>query len=218
MKTFSSRHEYPMFEMRTRVNGNDSLLILFATVTGNAERIAHRLAHEIQGCGFTARVMDMARCAPQILTEHRTVLIVASTCGNGEPPDNAASFWEAVVHGNGLDLRGLQFSVLALGNSTYDHFCRCGRELDAALERHGATRLYPRVDCDADYDLPAKRWTQSIIESLQCQKITALRQELKENGQNSEPQYETAAGNTGPTSGYRNIFVGARAMPGSSSN
>ena len=51
----------------------------------------------------------------------------------------------------------------ALGNSTYDHFCKCGRDLDAALERHGATRLYPRVDCDVDYDVPAKRWTEGVI-------------------------------------------------------
>ena len=68
---------------------------------------------------------------------------------------------------DGLDLRGVKFSVLALGNSTYDHFCKCGRDLDAALERRGATRLYPRVDCDVDYDVPAKRWTEGVIASLQ---------------------------------------------------
>ena len=65
------------------------------------------------------------------------------------------AFWEAVVHGNGLDLSGVKYSVLALGNTTYDHFCKCGREFDAALERHGAMRIYPRVDCDVDYDAPA---------------------------------------------------------------
>jgi sulfite reductase alpha subunit-like flavoprotein len=93
-------------------------------------------------------------------------LLVASTYGDGEPPDDAASFWEAVVYGNSLDLTGVRFSVLALGNTTYDHFCKCGRELDAALERHGAARLYPRVDCGVDYDAPAKRWMEGVIAIL----------------------------------------------------
>jgi sulfite reductase (NADPH) flavoprotein alpha-component len=171
MSTFSRRYEYPMFEMRTPVDGHDRLLILFATVTGNAERVAHRLARKMQGCGFAACVMDMAHCTPEILAQERTVLIVASTCGDGEPPDDAASFCEALVRGHGWDLRRLKFSVLALGNLTFDHFCQCGRELDAAFERHGATRFYPRVDCDADYDLPARHWINGVTETLQRQGI-----------------------------------------------
>ena len=70
------------------------------------------------------------------------------------------------MHGNGLDLSGVKYSVLALGNTTYDHFCKCGRELDAALERHGAMRLYPRVDCDVDYDDPARRWIEGVLTTL----------------------------------------------------
>ena len=70
------------------------------------------------------------------------------------------------MHGNGLDLRGVRYSVLALGNTTFDHFCKCGREFDAALERHGATRIYPRVDCDVDYDAPAKHWLQGVLAQL----------------------------------------------------
>jgi sulfite reductase (NADPH) flavoprotein alpha-component len=108
----------------------------------------------------------MAHCQPHVLTQANCVLIVASTYGNGEPPDDAAPFWKAIVHGNGHDLRGVKFSVLALGNTTYDHFCKCGRELDAALERHGATRLYPRIDCDVEYDVPARRWMDGVLANL----------------------------------------------------
>lgn len=71
------------------------------------------------------------------------------------------------MHRDDLNLRGMKFSVLALGNSTYEHFCKCGRDLDAALERHGATRFYPRADCDVDYDVPAKCWTEGVLASLQ---------------------------------------------------
>jgi sulfite reductase (NADPH) flavoprotein alpha-component len=71
-----------------------------------------------------------------------------------------------VVRGNGLDLRGVHYSVLALGNTTYDQFCKCGRDFDAALERHGACRIYPRVDCDVDYDAPARLWFDGVLSSL----------------------------------------------------
>src|SRR5262245_10782189 len=144
-----------------------SVLLLFSTVTGNAESLAQRTAKAIARRGFNVHVKDMAHYTVDALSQEKCVLFITSTYGNGEPPDDAAPFWEAVVQKDGLDLPRLQFSVLALGNSTYDHFCKCGRDLDAALERRGATRLYPRVDCDVDYDVPAKRWTEGLLASLQ---------------------------------------------------
>ena len=64
---------------------------------------------------------------------------------------------------------------LALGNTTFDHFCKCGRDLDAALERHGATRFYLRVDCDVDYQLPATHRIHGVLAHLSEEKtITAL--------------------------------------------
>jgi sulfite reductase (NADPH) flavoprotein alpha-component len=141
-------------------------LILYATVTGNAESLANKLAASLRHAGVTARVRDMAHCQPNVLTHANCVLMAISTYGDGEPPDDAAPFWETVVRGNGLDLSGVKFSVLALGNTTYDHFCKCGRELDAALERHGATRFHPRVDCDVDYDTPAALWMTGVIDSI----------------------------------------------------
>jgi sulfite reductase (NADPH) flavoprotein alpha-component len=144
----------------------NSVLILYGTVTGTAEALAKKVATALGRAGVSSRVRDMAHCQPNVLTQAHCVLMVVSTYGDGEPPDDAAPFWEAVVHGNGLDLRGVKFSVLALGNTTYDHFCKCGREFDAALERHGATRFYPRVDCDVDYDETAERWIDGVLASL----------------------------------------------------
>ena len=142
------------------------VLILYGTVTGNSEALAKKLADALRPTGLTIRVRDMAHCQPNVLKQANYVLVVASTYGDGEPPDDAAPFWQAVVHGNDLDLSGVKYSVLALGNTTYDHFCKCGRDLDAALERHGATRFYPRVDCDVDYDVSAKRWVDGVLATL----------------------------------------------------
>ena len=153
---------------------NDSVLLLYGTVTGTAESLAHKLAASLRGAGHTVRVRDMAHCQPQVLTQASCVLLVVSTYGDGEPPDDAAPFWEALVHGNGFDLQGVRYSVLALGNTTYDHFCKCGRDFDAALERHGAHRIYPRVDCDVDYELPAQHWFSGVLAHLLKDKHNVL--------------------------------------------
>jgi len=152
----------------------DSVLILYGTVTGTAEALANKLAAELRRAGVTSRVRDMAHCQPTVLTQTNCVLMVVSTYGDGEPPDDAAPFWEAVVHGNGLDLSGVEFSVLALGNTTYDRFCQCGRDFDAALARHGATRIFPRVDCDVDYDAHAANWLRGVLNHLVEDKRSVL--------------------------------------------
>jgi sulfite reductase (NADPH) flavoprotein alpha-component len=161
-------------EWATAPYDGDSVLILYGTVTGNAERLANKLAAALRHSGLTSRVRDMAHCQPNVLTQANCVLMVVSTYGDGEPPDDAASFWEAVVHGNGLDLSGIKFSVLALGNTTYDYFCKCGRDFDAALERHGGIRIHPRVDCDVDYDAPAKQWLDGVLAHLADEERDAL--------------------------------------------
>jgi sulfite reductase (NADPH) flavoprotein alpha-component len=86
--------------------------------------------------------------------------------GYSEPSDDAAPLWGALVHGNGLDLRGVNYAVLALGNTTYDHFCKCGRGFDAALDRLAATRFFPGVDCDVDYGASAKDWMDGVLAHL----------------------------------------------------
>jgi uncharacterized iron-regulated membrane protein/flavodoxin len=167
-------HEKARAEWNTVPHNADSILILYGTVTGNAESLSNKLAARLRRRGVAVLVKDMAQCHPSILTQARCALIVISTYGDGEPPDDAALFWEAVVRGNGLDLRGVRFSVLALGNTTFHHFCQCGRDFDAALERHGATRIYPRVDCDVDYGPPAKLWIKGVLMSLEQNEHAAL--------------------------------------------
>jgi sulfite reductase (NADPH) flavoprotein alpha-component len=151
-----------------------SILILYATATGTAERLAKKLAARINRRGIPALIRDAAQSRPSMLTRVTSLLLIASTYGDGEPPDDAAAFWHAVVHGSELNLRGLQFSVLALGNSTFDKFCKCGRDFDAGLERLGATRFYPRVDCDMDYEAPAKKWMDGVLVSLRQYTQSAL--------------------------------------------
>lgn len=125
------------------LTGNSgSLLVLYATATGTTELLANRLAAEIRSTGIAADVRDMAHCQPDVLKRTNCVLMVVSTYGTGEPPEGAAIFYGALVNGTGLDLSGLRFSVLALGNTTFDHFCRCGKELDFCA---GTPRGHPHL-------------------------------------------------------------------------
>jgi sulfite reductase (NADPH) flavoprotein alpha-component len=111
------------------ISDYESITILYGTMMGNAESVAHQVATTLQRTGLSVRVSDMAHCQASLLTRLRSVLIVTSTYGNGDPPDDIIPFWQAVVHGNVLDLRGLRFSVLALGNTTYDTFASAAASL-----------------------------------------------------------------------------------------
>jgi flavodoxin len=137
-------HDAALVEWSPASFNSDTLLILYGTVIGNAEMLANKVVAMVRRTGRAAQVRDMAYCQANTLKEATWVLVITSTYGDGEPPEDAAPFWRAVVHGNSLDLCGVKFSVLALGNTTFDHFCKCGRDLDMALQRHGATRFYPR--------------------------------------------------------------------------
>lgn len=144
----------------------EPLAILFGSQTGNAERLAKQLAREAGRQGFAPTVHDLAQFAPARLAAERNVLIVTSTYGDGEPPDNARAFWDALIQDCAPRLEGIRFSVCALGDRGYPKFCQFGRDLDARLERLGATRAHPRQDCDADFDEPFAQWCAAALGAL----------------------------------------------------
>jgi sulfite reductase (NADPH) flavoprotein alpha-component len=168
------RHSDPANVWTSRGDDADSVLMLYGSMTGTAEALAHKLAGFFRTAGLNVGVRDMAHCQPDVLRQAKYVLMIVSTYGDGEPPDDVVPFWKAIVQGDSLDLRGIGYSVLALGNTTFDQFCKCGRDFDAALERHGATRIFPRVDCDVDYDAPAAHWLGGVFAHLMEHKRSAL--------------------------------------------
>src|SRR5690606_11372893 len=142
------------------------LLILYGTETGNAPEIARALEAAAREVGLTPTVADMADYKVRQLGQERDVLIVVSTHGEGDPPEPATSFFEFVESRKAPKLDEMRFSVLALGDSTYEVYCGAGKRLDRRLEELGAKRLSPRVDCDVDYEEPAALWTRTVVELL----------------------------------------------------
>jgi sulfite reductase (NADPH) flavoprotein alpha-component len=140
--------------------------ILFGSQSGNAAGLAKKTAKTLEGSGFQVTVLAMSDFKPNNLKKLQNLLVIASTHGEGEPPDNAISFHEFLYSKRAPQLEGLNFSVLALGDSSYEFFCKTGKDFDQRLEELGGTRLYPRFDCDVDYDEPAAEWLEGVLGSL----------------------------------------------------
>ncbi len=142
------------------------LRILYGTQTGNAEGVANDAAAAARLQGFDVMVSGLDEIELDEFAGLNHVLIVTSTYGEGEMPDNAELFWEALSASTAPRLEGVSYSVLALGDTSYDGFCQAGKLFDTRLEQLGANRLVGRVDCDIDYEAPAAEWVQSAVGSL----------------------------------------------------
>lgn len=140
--------------------------ILYGSQTGNAQGLAKKAGKKLEENGFQVTILAMSDFKPNNLKKVKNLLIVASTHGEGDPPDNALTFHEFLHGKRAPKLDNLRFSVLALGDSSYEFFCQTGKEFDTKLDELGGTRLYPRFDCDLDYDEPAAEWLAGVLSSL----------------------------------------------------
>ncbi|MFE4894749.1 assimilatory sulfite reductase (NADPH) flavoprotein subunit [Peribacillus butanolivorans] len=140
--------------------------ILYGSQTGNAQGLAENAARKLEGNGFQVTISSMSDFKVNNLKKVQNLLITVSTHGEGDPPDNTLSFHEFLHGRRAPSLGDLRFSVLALGDSSYEFFCETGKQFDKRLEELGGTRLFPRMDCDLDYDEPAAEWLEGVISSL----------------------------------------------------
>lgn len=148
----------------TTSSSSKEVTILFGSQTGNAQSLAKMAGQTLEGNGYRATVSSMSDFKTNQLKKVENLLIIVSTHGEGDPPDNALSFHEFLHGRRAPELEGTNFSVLSLGDSSYEFFCQTGKELDSRLEELGGTRIYPRVDCDLDYDELAGEWIEGVLQ------------------------------------------------------
>ncbi|OUM97241.1 MAG: sulfite reductase [NADPH] flavoprotein, alpha-component [Thermobacillus sp. ZCTH02-B1] len=140
--------------------------VLYGSQTGNSKKVANQLAERLKGAGYEVTVSAMNDFKTNALKKVTRLFIVVSTHGEGEPPDNALSFYEFLHSKRAPRLDGLPFSVLALGDTSYEKFCQTGKDFDKRLEELGGRRIAPRVDCDVDFEDAANGWIESVLAAL----------------------------------------------------
>ena len=150
----------------TPPKAGEPLLVLFGSQTGSAEGLARKLAKESEARGFTPKLAALNDFESAGLTTAKKAVIISSTWGDGEPPDNAVNFWNWIKADSAPRLENLHFAVLGLGDKNYSDFCGASKKFDARLEALGARRLASRGECDVDYENPARTWIDGLWDKL----------------------------------------------------
>lgn len=144
-------------------NNLKPLTILYGSQTGNAAALAQDCATKAKAHGLQAAVRDMDNVEASELANIERLLIITSTYGEGDMPDNAENLWQTIESADAPTLANTFFSVLAIGDTSYEHFCLAGKKWDARLAALGAQRISDRVDCDVDYEDKANAWFDTVL-------------------------------------------------------
>ncbi len=144
-------------------NPQPRLTIVYGSQTGNAKRVAEKLARQVEAAGLAVRLLRADAYPTRELKNERYLAIVISTQGDGDPPDDARGFVDFIAGKRAPQLPELQYAVLGLGDSSYPQFCAIGRKLDERLAELGARRWFARGEADLDIDSVATPWLASAL-------------------------------------------------------
>ena len=144
----------------------EPLTILYASESGNSERLAADVAKLARKSALKPKVVDFADLDLADLGKAKRLVVIAATWGEGDPPARAAEAYNLLMGEGAPRLDGVEFGVLALGDTAYVEFCAVGKALDARLEALGGRRAVPRVDLDLDFDAGAAAWMEGAVEAL----------------------------------------------------
>jgi len=144
-----------------------TLTILYGSQTGNAKHVAQDIGDAASTKGFSVKVQDLAEYKAANLKNERYLVIVTSTYGEGEPPENAISFYNYLFSKKAPQLPELRYAVLGLGDTSYEFFCKTAQDFDQRLAELGAKAVIARADLDVDYAAAAATWQQNLITTLE---------------------------------------------------
>lgn len=140
--------------------------VLYGSQTGNSHKLAKKLGAKLAEQGVQATVLAMSDFKANNLKKVQDLFIVVSTHGEGDAPDNAIAFYEFLHSKRAPQLEDVRFSVLALGDTSYEFFCQTGKDFDKRLGELGASRIVDRVDCDVDFEESANEWIGQVLGKL----------------------------------------------------
>ncbi len=153
------------------------ITIVYGSQGGNGKQIATAMAQLLTNVAVDNRVVSLADYKTAWLKKERFLFIVVSTHGEGEPPDDTKVFYDFIFSSRAPALAKLKYATLALGDSSYEFFCKIGQDIHERLEQLGAQALQSVVECDTDYEQSATKWQQNITDMMK-------QEEPKHNGSN----------------------------------
>ncbi|OBT08383.1 sulfite reductase [NADPH] flavoprotein, alpha-component [Shewanella sp. UCD-FRSSP16_17] len=144
-----------------------TVTILYGSQTGNGKGIATTLAAQASAKGFAVNLASMADYKVRQLKQETILIAVVSTHGEGEAPDDAIELHKFLASKRAPKLEQLNFSVLALGDTSYEFFCQTGKDFSERLTALGAKELLPIVECDVDYEDAAENWQEQVLTAVE---------------------------------------------------
>jgi sulfite reductase (NADPH) flavoprotein alpha-component len=143
-----------------------TLTILYGSQTGNSKGVANNYKASALEQGYQANVVSMSDYKPRQLKNETHLVVIVSTHGEGDAPDDAVELFEFLASKKAPRVPNLKFAVVGLGDTSYEFFCQTGKDFETRLISLGATALVERLDCDVDYDAAVADWTVSLNAKL----------------------------------------------------
>ncbi|MDW4191130.1 assimilatory sulfite reductase (NADPH) flavoprotein subunit [Staphylococcus saprophyticus] len=153
-------------ESESQTNNDRHITVVYGSETGNAQSLAEIFADRLVEHNYTVKLTAMDEIKQKEFKKVEDLFVITATHGEGDPPDNALTFHEFIHSRKAPKLENVRFSVLALGDESYEYFCQTGKDFDAKLLELGAERLTDRQDCDLEFDDLAEKWMNKNIEIL----------------------------------------------------
>ena len=143
-----------------------TITLLSASQTGNARRVAEALRDDLLAAKLNVNLVNAGDYKFKQIANEKLLVVVASTQGEGEPPEEAVALHKFLFSKKAPKLNGAAFAVFGLGDTSYEFFCQCGKDFDSKLAELGAERLLDRVDADVEYQPAASEWRARIVDIL----------------------------------------------------
>ncbi|WP_108700707.1 NADPH-dependent assimilatory sulfite reductase flavoprotein subunit [Phytobacter sp. SCO41] len=145
-----------------------TITLLSASQTGNARRVAEALRDDLLAAKLNVKLVSAGDYKFKQIANEKLLVIVASTQGEGEPPEEAVALHKFLFSKKAPKLDGTAFAVLGLGDTSYEFFCQAGKDFDSKLAELGAERLLDRVDADVEFQAAAAEWRARVVEVLKA--------------------------------------------------
>ncbi|WP_105637296.1 NADPH-dependent assimilatory sulfite reductase flavoprotein subunit [Cronobacter dublinensis] len=144
------------------------ITLISASQTGNARRVAEALRDDLLAAQLNVNLVNAGDYKFKQIAQEKLLLIVTSTQGEGDPPEEAVALHKFLLSKKAPKLEGAAFAVFGLGDTSYERFCQAGKDFDTRLAELGGERLLDRVDADVEYQAAAQAWRQRVVDVLKA--------------------------------------------------